>query len=105
MIGVFVTFRYQGNFDGDKICRIAEAARPRFEKMPGLRSKTFTFNSEAAEAVNFYVWDSEEAATAFFNEEVVQRITELYGVRPIVTFTRIATLVDNATSNEPIPPR
>jgi hypothetical protein len=96
MIGVFVTFRYHGDFDGEKICRIAEMARSRFEKMPGLRSKAFTFNPEAREAINFYVWVSEEAAKAFFNEELVRMVTELYGVRPSIAFVEIATLVDNA---------
>ena len=96
MIGVFVTFRYDGGFDGEKICRIAGTARSRFEKMPGLRSKAFTLNPEAREAINFYVWDSEEAARAFFNEELVQRITGLYGVRPSIAFVEIATLVANA---------
>jgi hypothetical protein len=38
--------------------------------MSGLRSKTFTFNPEAREAINFYVWDSNEAAKAFFNDEL-----------------------------------
>ena len=98
MIGVFVTFRYQGGFDDEKICRIAETARSRFEKMPGLRWKAFTFNPEAREAINFYVWDSEEAAKAFFNEELVQRVTGLYGVRPSIVFVEIATLVDNAAT-------
>src|SRR5437588_394481 len=92
MIGVFVTFRYQGDFDGEKICRIAGTARSRFEKMPGLRCKAFTFNPEAREAINFYVWDSEEAAKAFFNEELVQRVTGLYDVRPISAFGEIQTL-------------
>jgi hypothetical protein len=32
MIGVFVTFRYQGDFDGGKIRRIVETARSRLEK-------------------------------------------------------------------------
>ena len=96
MIGVFVMFRYQGDFDGEKIRRIAETARSHFEKMPGLRSKAFTFNREAREAINFYVWDSEEAAKAFFNQDLVQRVTGLYGVRPSIAFVEIATLVDNA---------
>jgi len=98
MIGVFVTFCYQGDFDSEKICRIAETARPSFEKMPGLRWKAFTFNPEAREAINFSVWDSEEAAKAFFNEELVQRVTGLYGVRPSIAFVEIATLVDNAAT-------
>ena len=71
-------------------------ARSRFEKMPGLRSKTFTFNPEAREAINFYVWDSEEAAKAFFNEELIRGGTGLYGVRPSIAFGEIAALVDNA---------
>lgn len=96
MIGVFVTFRYEKGFDGAKIRTIAETARSRFEKMPGLRSKAFTFNSEAREAINFYVWDSEEAAKAFFTEELVQTVTGLYGARPSIAFVEIATLVDNA---------
>ena len=96
MIGVFVTFRYQGDFDGEKIRRIAETARSHFEKMPGLRSKAFTFNREAREAINFYVWDSEEAGKAFFNQDLVQRATGLYGVRPSIAFVEIATLIDNA---------
>jgi len=98
MIGVFVTFRYQHDFAGEKIRGIAETARPLFEKMPGLRFKAFTLNPEAREAINFYVWDSEEAAKAFFNEELIQRVTGLYGVRPSIAFVEIATLVDNTAT-------
>ena len=96
MIGVLVTFRYGSDFDGAKVRKIAETARGRFEGMPGLRSKAFTVNSEAREAVNVYVWESEEAARAFFNDELVQRVTGLYGVRPSISFVEIAALVDNA---------
>ena len=98
MTGVFVRFRLDGDFDSETICRIAEAARPRFEKMPGLRSKAFTFSTEGREAVNFYVWDSEEAARNFFNENLLQRVTSLYGVRPSIEFVEIATLVDNTAT-------
>ena len=96
MIGVFVTFRYESNFDEQAVRKIAENARPRFEGMPGLCSKAFTVNSEKREATNFYVWDSEEAARAFFTEALLERVTGLYGVRPSVEFVRIATLVENA---------
>ena len=44
------------------------------------------------------MWDSEEAAKAFFNEELVQRVTGRYGVRPSIAFVEIATLVDNAAT-------
>ncbi|WKZ12917.1 MAG: hypothetical protein QY320_02745 [Gammaproteobacteria bacterium] len=95
MIGVIVTFCYGDNFDEQAVRKIAETARTRFEGMQGLRSKAFTFNSEKREAANFYVWDSEDAAKAFFTDELLDRVTGLYGVRPTVEFVQIATLVEN----------
>jgi heme-degrading monooxygenase HmoA len=95
MIGVFITFRYGDNFDEEGVRKIAETARGRFEGMPGLRSKAFTINSGKREATNFYVWDSADAAKTFFSDELVERITGLYGVRPSVEFVQIATLVEN----------
>ena len=62
MIGVFVTFRYGDDFDEQRVRKIAQNARAKFEGMAGLRSKAFTINAAKREALNFYVWDSEDAA-------------------------------------------
>ena len=75
MIGVFVTFRHGENFDEQAVRKIAETARVMFEGMPGLRSKAFTFNSGKRETVNFYVWDSEDAANAFFTDQLLDQVT------------------------------
>jgi len=96
MIGVFVTFQYGQELDEQTVSRIAETARVRFEGMPGLHSKAFTINSAKREATNFYVWDSEDAAKAFFTDALLERVTVLYGVRPSVEFVQIAALVENA---------
>jgi len=95
MIGVFVTFRYGDSFDERVVQKIAETARARFEGMQGLRSKAFTLNSGKREAVNFYIWESEDAAKAFFTDELLKQVTGLYGVRPTVEFVQIASLVEN----------
>ena len=95
MIGVFVTFRYGDNFDERAVRKIAETARASFEGMSGLRLKAFTLNSAKREAKNFYLWESEDAAKAFFTDELLERVTGLYGVRPTVEFVQIATLVEN----------
>lgn len=97
MIGVFITFRYTDNFDEQAVRNIADAAQARFKGMAGLRSKAFTVNPEKREAVNFYVWDSEEAAKAFFTDEQVDRIAAYYKVRPTLEFVQIAALVGNHT--------
>jgi len=95
MIGVLVTLRYGDEFDAQAVQKIAESARVRFEGMPGLRSKAFTFNAAKREAVNFYIWDSEDAAKAFFTDQLLDRLTGLYGVRPTLQFVQIAALVEN----------
>jgi heme-degrading monooxygenase HmoA len=95
MTGVLVTFRYGDHFDERAVREIAATARARFEGMPGLRSKAFTLNSAKGEATNFYVWDSEDAAQAFFSDELLEGVTGLYGVRPSVEFVQVATLVEN----------
>ncbi len=95
MIGVFVTFHYGDNFAEQAVRTIAATARTKFEGMPELRSKAFTLNSGKREAVNFYVWDSEDAARALFTDQFVERVAGLYGVRPSVEFVQVAELVEN----------
>ena len=96
MIGVFVTFRLEDHFDEQTVRNIARTARGNFEGMPGLRSKAFTFDAAGRKAVNFYVWDTEDSAKAFFTHQLLERVTALYGVPPTVEFVQIATLVENS---------
>src|SRR5262249_30803608 len=98
MIAVLVRFHYESGFSEERVRQIAEAARTKFAGMPGLRSKTFTIDPANREALNFYVWESEEAAKAFFSPQLMDRVTELYGVPPTVQFVEVVALVDNRAS-------
>lgn len=98
MIGTFVSFQYQDDFDEAGLREIAESVRWKFEGMAGLRSKAFTINADKRAAVNFYVWESEPAARAFYTEDFRERVTRLYGVPPEIEFVEMATLVDNAAA-------
>ncbi len=98
MIGVNVTFEYDGEIDRARVIAVAESARGMFEGMPGLRFKFFTFDEEHHRAMNFYVWDSKDAAESFFSEELRERVTGLYGVPPTIDFVEIAQMVDNSAS-------
>jgi heme-degrading monooxygenase HmoA len=96
MVGVQVTFRYDAGFDPAVPRAIAATAQKQFDGMPGLRSKTFTIDEESHQAVNFYVWESDEAARAFFTDELRERITGFYGVAPTIQFLDVVALVDNS---------
>ena len=96
MIGVSVVFDYDGDFDRARVIEVAKNARKMFEGMPGLRFKFFTLDEKQNRAMNFYVWDSQEAAEAFFTEALRERVTGLYGVSPIISYVEIAEFVDNS---------
>ncbi len=96
MIAVSVTFQYDESFDRDRVVAIAESARRAFEGMPGMRSKAFTVDEARRRAMNFYVWETADAANSFFSEELRERVTGLYGVKPAIDFVEIAQLVDNS---------
>lgn len=95
MQGVIVEFQYGDDFDPARVAGIAREARGRFEALPGLRQKAFTVDEQNHRAMNVYLWDSEELARGFFTDELVERVTGLYGVRPTVSFVDVAELVDN----------
>jgi len=95
MIAVFVTFEFVEGFDRKRILGIAEKAKATFAGMPGLRQKAFTIDDENRRARNVYLWESEEAARAFFTPELAERIRGLYGVPARIEFAEVAVLVDN----------
>ncbi len=101
MIGVSVTFQYDEDYDRARVVSIADKARAAFEGMPGLRSKVFTIDDTRRRAVNFYVWESLDAAKAFFSEEMRERVGRLYGVEPTIDFLEVTQLVDNAGAAHP----
>jgi hypothetical protein len=98
VIGVTVTFDYEAGFDRSRVTKVAENAAPMFQGMPDLRYKFFTFDEKQGRAMNFYVWDSQDAAESFFSPELRDRVTELYGVPPTIAFVEIAQVVDNSAS-------
>jgi hypothetical protein len=98
MIAVFVTFQYDEDFDRERMLGIAEHAKGTFAGMPELRLKAFTVDGGSKCARNVYLWESEDAARAFFSPELAERVTGLYGVPPRIEFAEVAELVDNATA-------
>ena len=96
MIGVSVVFEYDGDFDRTRVIEVAKNARKMFEGLPGLRFKFFTIDEKQQRAINIYVWDSKEAAEAFFTDDLRERVTGLYGVSPTISYLEIAEIVDNS---------
>ena len=95
MIGVIVTLGPGNDLNRERATAVAQQEAPVFQGMDGLLSKVFMWNDETETVINTYVWDSEEAARAFFTPEVKARVIELYGVEPHVQFAEVSALIDN----------
>jgi hypothetical protein len=98
MIGVSVTFSYDGNFDRARVEKVAAQSRAMFEGMAGLRSKVYGYDEKQQRAMNFYVWDSRDVAERFFSDALRERVVELYGTEPEIEYFDVAELVDNANA-------
>jgi heme-degrading monooxygenase HmoA len=95
MIGTIVTIGPDPELTRERATAVAEEEGPKFEGIDGLRSKVFMWNDETGTVTNTYVWDSEEAARAFFKPELAALVIELYGAEPHVQFTEVSALVEN----------
>jgi hypothetical protein len=102
MVGAIVTFQFADDFDRAKIEGAAREVAPMFEQVPGLRLKVFTVDESSRRAVNFYLWESRERATAFFTPELAQRAASLYGLPPTIELVDVAAVVDNSLSTEAV---
>ena len=95
MIGTIVTIGPGEDLTRERATAVAEREGPKFQGMDGLVSKVFMWNDETGTVINTYVWDSEEAARAFFTPELAALVVELWGAEPHVQFTEVSALIDN----------
>ncbi|MEV0992204.1 hypothetical protein [Streptomyces sp. NPDC049949] len=96
MLGVLVTFTQTDKFDRATLANIAGELRGPFEGMPSLRFKSFMLDEDGVRARNFYMWDDEEKGRAFFTEEIVNKVTGIYGVPPKIEYLDVVGFVDNS---------
>jgi hypothetical protein len=82
---------------------VAHESAHMFEQLPGLRLKAFTLDEPSRCALNFYLWESRGAATAFFTPELAESAKAFYGIPPSsVEFFDVAGVVDNSLSAEAV---
>ncbi len=98
MLAVMVRFQYENEFNETRLQQIAEGARGKFEGLPGLRSKAWTVDAARRQALNFYVWESEDAARKFYSPQTIDEVAKIYGVRPSIEYVKLAALVENRPS-------
>ena len=55
---------------------------PNYLEVPGLIRKYFGFTEDASSVIGIYLWDSKDAADAFYSHEWMAGVTERWGAAP-----------------------
>lgn len=76
--------------------RAAKASAPTFVEAPGLIRKHYLNGDDGGGGV--YLWESREAAEAWYNEDWWVRAEKTFGVRPKLTYYDNYVVVDNSAN-------
>ena len=74
-----------------------KAVEALFRSAPQLIRKYFCYDEEAHTGHSVYLWESREAAEAFFNEAFLQGFEAKFGTKPELFMVDNLMVVDNAT--------
>lgn len=79
----------------EQFIKTAKSSAPKFRGLgeQGLISKNYVLGEDGAGGV--YLWESREAAEAWFTEEKLEEYTQKFGTRPILTWYDAHLTVDN----------
>lgn len=74
---------------------LAERSAGRFRGLPGLLSKHYLHEPASGLFGGMYVWESREAAEAFYTPEWRAAIARAYGSEPMVRIFDVPLVIDN----------
>lgn len=100
MIIVFVRFSLPANCNRAAIAQDFVNISAMFHDIPGLLRKYFILAEDQPVAGGIYLWESREAAAAFYNDNFKLIIKERYGTIPEITFFDCPIVVDNQLNDE-----
>lgn len=72
-----------------------KAAEAKFRAAPKLIRKYFSYDEIEHTGHSVYLWESEEAARNFFNDEFIAQFKEKFGTTPELFYVETLMVVDN----------
>jgi hypothetical protein len=97
MITALVQFQLPSPITLADATRRFEASAPKYQNIPGLIRKYYIRSQDGGVAGGVYLWATREAAERVYDGEWRERVTNLYGVKPTITWFDSPVVVDNST--------
>ena len=100
MILTIVALPKQAYGDADTARQLFEDVAPRFQAIPGLRTKYFVGGTHSG---GVYIWEDSAAAEGYLTPAWSDRMTKSYGAAPQVTYLDVPCVVDNTAGEIQFP--
>ena len=91
--------RFKSKLPFDEVMRVVEERAPEFEALSGLQQKHYLQDPTTGEIGGLYLWESQEAFTAYRNSELRATIAKAYqaeGEPRIEVYRVVKTLREDA---------
>jgi hypothetical protein len=80
---VLWTYAVPKDLDEPAIRELFARVADNYLGVPGLVRKYFGFTEDATSVIGIYLWDTKEAADAFYTDEWMAGVTERWGAAPL----------------------
>lgn len=100
MITAVVQFALSAPISLTEATRRFESSAPKYQNLPGLVRKYYVRSEDGRSAGGIYLWESRAAAEAVYSGEWRERVEQLYGAKPTITWFDTPVIVDNAVGGE-----
>ena len=95
MIVTIVTFRLPQPTTLAEITKTFQSTAPKYQGIPGLRSKNYFMSEDGRRAGGIYVWESRADAERLYTAEWVKFVEGKYGTPPQIEYLHSPVMVDN----------
>jgi hypothetical protein len=95
VIAALVLFPTNGSISLDDATERFNGTAPAYRGREGLHSKAYIYAADGNDLGGFYLWESREAAEAVYTDAWRDKVTEVYGVAPVVRYFEVPVLIGN----------
>lgn len=76
-----LSMRFKSNKSAEELNQLSEAGFDKFRPLEGLIQKYYINNEETGEVGGVYLWENEEALTAYLNGPIVSSLPERFELK------------------------
>jgi hypothetical protein len=95
MITTLVQFQLPSPISLAEATRRFESSAPKYRNLSGLIRKYYIRSEDGRIAGGIYLWESRAAAERVYDGEWRERVEQLYGAKPAITWFDSPVVVDN----------